>query len=118
MNSIKPIVAENLKQVCKLKKIKNKDIAAHMGVSESSVSHWFKLDNSMDMDNLYQICKYIGVSMDQIFGIDPIIVDTLTPEENELVFAYRNSTNDMQNGVRRFLNLPELKKGTGSDRTA
>lgn len=107
MNSIKPIVAENLKRVCKLKKIKNKDIAAHMGVSEGSVSHWFKLDNSLDMDNLYQLCRYIGVSIDQVFGIDPIIVDTLTPEESEIVQAYRLASKDVRNGVRRFLNLSE-----------
>ena len=110
MESIRPLVAENLKQVCKLKKIKNKEIAAHIGVSESAVSHWFKNDNFPDMDSLYNLCKYIGVSMDQIFGIDPIIVDTLTPEENELLIAYRKSGTDVQAGVRRFLNLPDGKK--------
>ena len=112
MDSIKPVVAANLKRVCRLKKVKNKDIAFYMGVSESAVSHWLKCDNSLDMDNLYQICRYIGVSLDQIFGIDPIIVDTLTSEENELIKAYRNSGIDSQNGVRRFLGLPELKKDT------
>ena len=114
MGSVKQTVADNLKTVCKLKKIKNKDIATHLGVTEGSVSHWLKGDNSLDMDNLYQICLYIGVSLDQIFGIDPIYVDTLTPDENDLLHAYRIAGPDIQNGVRRFLNLPEIKKDTSS----
>ena len=112
--SIKGTVSENLRRVCKLKGIKNKDIAAHMGVSEGAVSHWFKMDNSMDIDNLYSLCQYIGVSLDQVFGLDPIVVGVLTPEENELVVAYRNAGNETRENIRRILNLPESKKDSGN----
>ena len=115
MESIKKLVAENLKNVCKLKKIKNKDIAAHLGVTGSSVSHWLKGDNALDMDNLYWICRYIGVSLDQIFGIDPIYVDTLTSEENNILISYRKAGDETQSAIRKILDIPEAKKDTLSE---
>ena len=99
-----------------MKKVKNKDIAAHMGLSESSISHWLKGDNPPDMDNLYILCRYLGVSLDQIFGIDPIVVGVLNEDENDIVIAYRNSSDDVKNAIRGALGLPVKKKD--SDQSA
>lgn len=112
MESIKPTVCENLRKVIKLKKVKNKDIAAYMGLSESSISHWLKGDNPPDVDNLFILCKYLGVSLDQIFGIDPIVVGVLSTDENEIVIAYRNSSDEVKNAIRGALGLPANKKDT------
>ena len=105
IQSIKETVSSNLRRVCKLKGIKNKDIAAHMGVSEGAVSHWFKGDNSLDIDNLYSICQFVGVSLDQIFGIDPFYVSVLNAEENELVLAYRIAGKETRENIRSILKL-------------
>ena len=107
MESIKQTVCDNLKKVIKLKKIKNKDIAAHMGLSESSISHWLKGDNPPDMDNLYILCRYLGVSLDQIFGIDPIVVGVLNSDENDVIVAYRNASDDEKKFIRRALGIPQ-----------
>ena len=111
MQSIKETVSGNLRRVCKLKGIKNKDIAAHMGVSEGAVSHWFKGDNSLDIDNLFSICQFVGVSLDQIFGVDPIVVSVLNEDENALLIAYRKAGTETQENIRSILKLPEIKKG-------
>lgn len=105
IHSVKETVSSNLRRVCKLKGIKNKDIAAHMGVSEGAVSHWFKGDNSLDIDNLYSICQFVGVSLDQIFGIDPFYVSVLNAEENELVLAYRIAGKETRENIRSILKL-------------
>lgn len=107
MESIKQTVCDNLKKVIKLKKIKNKDIAAHMGLSESSISHWLKGDNPPDMDNLYILCRYLGVSLDQIFGVDPIVVGVLNSDENDVIVAYRNASDDEKKFIRRALGIPQ-----------
>lgn len=109
IQSIKETVAQNLRRVCKLKGIKSKDIAAHMGVSESAVSHWFKGDNSLDVDNLYKLCQFIGVSLDQVFGVDPFYVTVLTPEENDLLIAYRKAGSETKENIRSILRLPAKK---------
>lgn len=116
MESIKGLVGANLKKVCKLKGIKNVDIAEYMGVTASSVSHWFKGDNFLDIDNLYKLCVWLNVSLDQIFGIDPIVVGVLNTEEDELLVAYRKANNDEKSMIRRALNLPEKEKD--SEQTA
>lgn len=87
-----------------------------MGLSESSISHWLKGDNPPDMDNLYILCRYLGVSLDQIFGIDPIVVGVLNEDENDIVIAYRNSSDDVKNAIRGALGLPVKKKD--SDQSA
>ena len=110
MESIKKTVGENLKKVCKLKGIKNVDIANYMEVSPGSVSHWFKGDNFLDIDNLYKLCRYLNVSLDQVFGLDPIIVGVLNNDENEILVAYRNANDDEKNMIRRALKLPESEK--------
>ena len=110
LESIKPTVCRNLREVIRLKKIKNKDIASHLGLSESSISHWLKGDNPPDMDNLYYICQYLNVSLDQIFGFDPIVIDVLNSDENEVLSAYRQSSDDVKNAIRGALGLFQNKK--------
>ena len=112
MISIKKTVGDNLKSVCKVKGIRNKDIADHIGVSESCVSNWLRGKNSFDIDNLYSICQYLNVSIDQIFGISPIVYGVLKPEENDILVAYRKASFEIKAGVRKLLDVSE-KKSTG-----
>ena len=109
MDSIKKTVGENLRKICKVKGIKNYQIADYMNVSESSVSHWFRGDNSFDIDNLYKLCRYLGVSLDQVFGLDPILVGVLNTDENDVLLAYRNASDDEKNMIHRALGLSDLK---------
>ena len=109
MISVKKTVGENLKSVCKVKGIKNKDIADHIGVSESCVSNWLRGKNSFDIDNLYSICQFLDVSIDQIFGISPIVFGVLTQEENNILVAYRKADPGTQASVRKLLDIPEEK---------
>lgn len=83
-----------------------------MGVSEGAVSHWFKGDNAPDIDNLYEICQYIGVSLDQVFGIDQIYVNTLSEDENNLIMAYRKAGSETKSNIRSILKITETKKDT------
>lgn len=110
MNDIKLTVGENLRKICKIKGIKNYQVADYMGVTSSSVSHWFKGDNFLDIDNLYRLCQFLGVSLDQVFGLKPIIAGVLNAEEDEVLAAYRKSSPEAKDMIRRALNLPELKK--------
>lgn len=109
MESIKKTVGENLRKICKVKDVKNKQIAEALNVSESSVSNWLKGKNSFDIDNLYAICKYLGVSVDQVFGVDPIVFGVLNPEENDILVAYRKAGEGIKEGVRKLLDV-EIKK--------
>ncbi len=111
MSEVKKTIIENIKSICKVKKIKNVDIAAYMGVSVGSVSNWFKGTNFLDVDNLYKLCQFLGVSLDQIFGVAPIVFGALNPEENDIVIAYRKADDGTRASVRKLLDV-ETKKGS------
>lgn len=112
MNDLKKTVGANLKSICKIKGIKNYQVADFMGVTASSVSHWFKGDNFLDMDNLVKLCQFLGVSLDQVFGLAPIVNTVLSFDENAIVIAYRSAGAETKANIRRILQVPELKKDT------
>ena len=91
MGEIRKVIGENIKKVCRLKGIRQIDIAEHMGVSQGSVSNWIKGTNSIDIENLAELCAYLGVSLDQIYGVEPIGKnDVLSGDESELIGYYRS----------------------------
>lgn len=112
MTEVRQIVVENLKTICKLRNIKNIQIAEHMGVSQGSVTNWFRGTNSIDIDNLYKLCNFLGVSLDQIFGITPLNPEViLTDEEAHLISAYRSAEpSARQIALETLVNHPQKKE--------
>ena len=113
MGEIRKVIGENIKKVCALKGIRQVDIAEHMGVSQGSVSNWIKGTNSIE--NLAELCSFLGVSLDQIYGVSPIKPDvSLSSSEAELLGLYRSLTKEGQtlvlNTVRTFAGNPALQK--------
>ena len=112
LNDIKKTAGANLKKICKMKSIKNTQIADFMGVTAGSVSHWFRGDNFLDIENLYKLCQFLGVSLDQVFGLDPIVCGILNSDEAAFIEAYRRAGSETKENIRRILQIPEVKKDT------
>ena len=91
MGEIRKTIGENIKKICSLKGIRQVDIARHMGMSEGSVSNWIKGTNSIDIENLAEVCSFLGVSLDQIYGVAPITPEvSLSQEEIHLISLWRS----------------------------
>lgn len=103
MTDIRETIINNLRTVCKAKKIKYKDIASAMGVSAGSVSNWFSGSNAIDVDNLYNLCQYLGISLDQAFGVEPMFPEILTDGEKSLLAAYRGANEQAQDDALDLL---------------
>ncbi len=115
MGEIRKTIGENIKKVCSLKGIRQIEIAEHMGVSQGSVSNWIKGVNSIDIENLAMLCSYLGVSLDQIYGVAPITPDvSLSPEETELISIFRglnhSGKNMLLSTARAFAGNPAMQK--------
>ena len=115
MGDIRRVIGENIKKVCSLKGIRQVEIAERMRVSQGTVSNWFNGTNSIDIENLAELCSFLGVSLDQIFGFDPIAPDViLSPEETDLLGLFRSlnrSARDMlMNTARAFAGNPDMQK--------
>ena len=80
-----------------------------MGVTTSSVSHWFKGDNFLDIDNLYKLCQFLGITLDQVFGFKPIVVGILNQDEDDVLCAYRKLSDAEKSVIRAALKLPDKK---------
>ena len=115
MGEIRKVIGENIKKICSLKGIRQVDIAEHMGVSQGSVSNWIKGTNSIDIENLAEQCVFLGVSLDQIYGMSPITPEvSLSNEETELLSLYRSLTREGQSlvmgTIRTFAGNPAMQK--------
>lgn len=123
MGEIRKTVGENIKKVCALKGIRQVEISEHMGVSQGTVSNWFKGINSIDIENLAELCAFLGVSLDQIFGVAPLTPEvTLSQEETDLLGMYRalNQTGRemLMNTARAFAGNPDMQKESTKSETA
>ncbi len=83
MGEIRNIIGENIRIACEVKGIRQIDIAEHMGISQGSVSNWVKGNNSIDIEKLVELCNYLGVTLDQIYGLKPIKPDNAISEEQK-----------------------------------
>ena len=123
MGEIRKTVGENIKKVCALKGIRQVEISEHMGVSQGTVSNWFKGINSIDIENLAELCAFLGVSLDQIFGVAPLTPEvTLSQEETDLLGMYRslNQTGRemLMSTARAFAGNPDMQKESIKSETA
>lgn len=115
MGEIRKTVGENIKKVCQLKGIRQVEISEHMKVSQGTVSNWFKGTNSIDIENLAELCSFLGVSLDQIFGVAPLTPEvTLSQEETDLLSMFRalnSQGKDMlMSTARAFAGNPDMQK--------
>ena len=115
MGEIRKTIGENIKKICSLKGIRQVDIARHMGVSEGSVSNWIKGTNSIDIENLAELCSFLGISLDQVYGVAPITPEvSLSQEEIHLISLYRslnkNGRSMLISTASAFAGNPDMQK--------
>ena len=123
MGEIRKTVGENIKKVCQLKGIRQVDISEHMKVSQGTVSNWFKGTNSIDIENLAELCSFLGVSLDQIFGVAPLTPEvTLSQAETDLLSMFRalnSQGKDMlMSTARAFAGNPDMQKESTKSKMA
>lgn len=115
MGEIRKIIGENIKKICELKGIKQIDIAEFMGISQSSVSNWMKGINSIDIENLAKLCGFLGITLNQVYGVDPITSESLlSAQESELLGLFRslnkNGKTMLISTARAFAGNPDMQK--------
>ena len=106
-----------------MKGIKQIEIAEFMGISQGSVSNWMKGINSIDIENLAKLCGFLGVTLNQVYGVDPITPEALlSAQENELLRLFRslnkNGKSMLMSTARAFSGNPDLQKEGAAAETA
>lgn len=64
------IFSERLRELRLDKKLSAKSLGLKIGVSDSTIIRWENGTMLPTIDNLYNICKFFGVSADYLIGIE------------------------------------------------
>ena len=88
MGQVKDTVRNNIKIYRKLKKITQKDLAAALEVTHSSVSSWELGKNAIDMDMLNKICKVLGITVAEVYAEDNSVENVKMDEEMKRHMEY------------------------------
>ncbi|WP_019849818.1 helix-turn-helix domain-containing protein [Desulfitobacterium sp. PCE1] len=108
MESVKLRVAENLRKYRERRGITQKQLANHLGVRDNTISSWEKGTNSIDISTLLNICNFLEISLDDIYGISDKKISPveLTEDELALLSSFRKLSHDNR---MKVLGIVELK---------
>lgn len=91
MGKIRDRLSKNIKDVIDLSGVSRKIIAEKLGVSQVSISNWINGKNSPDLETLITFCEMFGVSLDEIYGDQPITLHQ--DDEKEKLLEYYEQLN-------------------------
>ena len=86
MGKIREEIAKNILYYRKKAKLSQKEVAESLGVSIPAVSKWENGSNSIDIETLFDLCQVLGVSINDMYGMDS--VEKVKPENYELLDKY------------------------------
>ena len=82
-------MAEQIKKYRKAAKISQQCLAEQLQVTRNSVINWESGKYRPDADLFPALCRILGISLNDLFGITPGPADLFTPHEHALIRQYR-----------------------------
>lgn len=66
MEELKKVIGENLAELRKERKLTQLELAEHLNYSDKTISKWEKGDILPDIETLYRLCEFYGVTLDYL----------------------------------------------------
>lgn len=108
---LKENIQKNLAFYRKKKGLNQKELADRLGIGATTVSGWERGAYTPDIDTLFAICRLLGVTLNDMFGIDEFSdanALTVTGIERDIVLAYRKADDIGKAMVLRALGIEEI----------
>ena len=70
MSGYKLIIAQKIDKYLTETKMSNKDFGELFGVTEANVRKWRKLEGALNIDQIVTLCKFWGISINQLLNIE------------------------------------------------
>lgn len=86
---IKQNISKNIVKYREKMGYSQKELAKQLGVTPSRISNWEQGANCPTIDILFEVCKILHVSINDIYGVYPDSNVTLTYIESEHIKKYR-----------------------------
>lgn len=88
--TIKKNISKNITKYREKSGLSQKEFAKALGTSPSRVSNWEQGANCPSIDILFDVCKILKVSINDIYGVYPESSIMLSYDEQEHIKKYRN----------------------------
>lgn len=66
MEELRKVIGENLSELRKERKLTQLELAEHFNYSDKTISKWEKGDILPDIETLYKLCEFYGVTLDYL----------------------------------------------------
>lgn len=108
---LKENIQKNLAFYRKKAGLNQKELADRLGIGATTVSGWERGAYTPDIDTLFVICRLLGITLNDMFGIDEfsdVNALTVTGIERDIVLAYRKADDIGKAMVLRALGIEEV----------
>lgn len=97
-NTIKEIVANNLRYFRELKDLTQRELAEKMGVKYNTISSWENGPNSINISDLMKFCDLLDISIDEMFKQEKktALSIRLSERESYALSLFKNLSEDDQ----------------------
>lgn len=82
-------MAETIKKYRKKAKLSQQAIADHLGVTRNTVVNWEAGKYRPDADLFPSLCNLLGITLNDLFGIEPGPADSFSAHERSMIMNYR-----------------------------
>ena len=93
---IKERIASNLQSYMSFAGVKQTQLAEHLNVSRAAVSNWVTGRNSLDIEYIPEICRFLGITIPALFG------EEIDSEEHLLISVYRGLNDSEKQMLMEF----------------
>ncbi|WP_195251041.1 helix-turn-helix domain-containing protein [Romboutsia sp. 1001713B170207_170306_H8] len=76
-------IGNKVKELREERDIPSQDLAAHLGISPSTLSNWEKGRRNIDNDNIVKIAQYFNVTTDFLLNNEKVIKKESSKEANQ-----------------------------------
>ncbi|MEE1085780.1 MAG: helix-turn-helix transcriptional regulator [Schaedlerella sp.] len=89
-DTIKKTISQNITKYREEAGLSQKELAKRLSITPSRVSNWEQGANCPTIDMLFEVCKLLNISINDIYGIYPDANVMLAYHEKQLIEKYRD----------------------------
>lgn len=97
------IFLRNLERYMASKNVRPADVARAINISQCSISDWFGKRNFPSIGNLGALAQYFGVRLSELLEDEPMVVDRLSLDQQNMLDLYIKITEEEQDMILRLL---------------
>lgn len=100
-------IAQRLAELRRARGYSQETLARELGLSRQAVSKWERAESSPDTDNLIQLAKLYGVSLDELLNVDADVAEDIAYENADKAAGVAGSNAQAQEDAARLSQAAE-----------